>query len=163
MNNQESRILSDKGGNPSNPPSPTEPTRAEAAERMTFLPRFHLSEFLNIMKTVQDVLCWFKSLAVLKGVKQELYLAVEVANHLNSLLQLDKKYGVDLLVLKQAIAKLNSSLVMVKGKAEENVKAEMEKRKNIQKLARRRKERMVAIEEKVERIPRWVEVAASRA
>jgi len=60
---------------------------------MTFLPRFTLSEFLNI-KTVEDVLCWFKSLAALKDVKHELFLAVEIVKHLNSLLQLDKKYGV---------------------------------------------------------------------
>jgi len=164
MNHQESRILSGKRGDPSNPPIPTEPTLAEAAARMTFVPKFHRSEFLNIKDTVQDVLCWFKSLVVLKDVKHELFLAVEIVNHLNSLLQLDKKYGVNLHVLRRTIGKLSSSLVMVKAKAEENVRVAMEERKNVQKLARMRKERMAAMEEKMERIARWVEeVAASRA
>jgi len=101
---------------------------------------------------------------VLKDVKHELFLAVEIVNHLNSLLQLDKKYGVNLHVLRRTIGKLSSSLVMVKAKAEENVRVAMEERKNVQKLARMRKERMAAMEEKMERIARWVEeVAASRA
>jgi len=130
---------------------------------MTFLPRFTLSEFLNI-KTVEDVLCWFKSLAALKDVKHELFLAVEIVNHLNSLLRLDKKYGVDLPVLKKTVGKISSSLVMVKAKAEENVRVVMEKMKDIQKLARRIIERMSMVKENMERIARWVEeVAAGRA
>jgi len=169
MNNQKSRILSDKKGHASNSSDPTEPARAEAAEaaeRMTFLPRFHRSEFVIIKKTVEDVLCWFKSLVVLKHVKHELYFAVEIVKHLNSLLQLDKKYGVDLQVLKHIIGKISSSLVMVKAKAEENMRVAMEKKEDTQKLARRRrrKERMTAAREKMERIARWAEeVAASRA
>jgi len=131
---------------------------------MTFLPRFHHSEFLNTRKTVEGVICWFKSLAALKDVKHELFLAVEIVKHLNSLLQLDKKYGVDLQVLELTIGKINSSLVMVKAKAEENVRVAMEKRKDMRKLARRRKERMSAMEMKMERIARWAEeVAANRA
>ena len=53
---------------------------------------------------------------------------------------------------------------MVKAKAEENVRVAMEKRKDMRKLARRRKERMSAMEMKMERIARWAEeVAANRA
>jgi len=85
MNNQKSRILSDGGGS-SNSANSTEPARSETPGRTTFLPRFHRSEFLNIKKTVEDVLCWFKSLAGLKDVKHELFLAVEIVKHLNSLL-----------------------------------------------------------------------------
>ena len=163
MNNQESRILPDKEGNPSNPPSPTKPTRAEAAERMTPLPRLHRSEFLNTKKTVEDALCWFKSLAVLKHAKHELFLVVEVVRRLNSLLQLDKKYGVDLQVLKRTIGKISWSLVMDKAKTEENVRVAV-KKKDIHKLAGRGKERMAEVGEKMERIARWAEeVAAIRA
>ena len=165
MNNQKSRILSDRERRASNSSNPTELARTEASERMTFLPRFHRSEFLIIRKTVQDVLCWFKSLPCLKHVKHELYLAVEIVKHLNSLLQLDKKYGVDLQALKHIIGKISSSLIMVRAKAEEKVRVIMEKEKNIQKPARRRKERMTAAKENnMERIARWAEeVAASRA
>ena len=87
---------------------------------------------------------------VLKHVKHKLYFAVEKVNHLNSLLQLDEKYGVYLHALKYTIGKLSLSLVMVKAKVLENVKAAIEK-KDIQKLARRRKERMAAAKEKMER------------
>jgi len=136
MNGQKSRILSDKKGNP---PNSTEQARAEAAGRMISLPGFHRSEFLIIKETVEDVLCWFKSLVVPKHAKHELYFALEIVNHLNSLLQLDKKYGVDLLVLKYTISKLSSSFAMVKAKVVENVRVAMEE-KRTHKLARRRKE-----------------------
>ena len=71
MNNQKSRILSDKKGNLSNSPNSTEQARTEAARRIISLPGFHCSEFLIIKETVKDVLCWFKSLAVRKHAKHE--------------------------------------------------------------------------------------------
>jgi len=71
MNNQKSRILSEKKGNPSDSPN-TELARAEAAGRVMSLPRFHRSEFL-IKESVKDVLCWFKSVVIFKYVKHELY------------------------------------------------------------------------------------------
>jgi len=53
---------------------------------------------------------------------------------------------------------------MVKAKAEENVRVAMEKKRDAQKLARRRRERLAAVKDKLERVARWVEEgAASRA
>ncbi|PWW78530.1 hypothetical protein C7212DRAFT_343231 [Tuber magnatum] len=164
MNDQKSSILSERKGYRSISTKSTEPGRTQAVGGRASVPRFHRSEFLMVKKTVEGVLCWFKSLVVLKHVKHELYFVVELVNHLLSLLQLDKKYGVDLQVLKYTIGKLSAGLVMVKAKAMENVEIAMKEERDIQRQARRNEERMATVREAMERTARWVtEVAASKA
>ncbi|CUS09806.1 unnamed protein product [Tuber aestivum] len=162
MSHQEPSILSEGKGTLSLPTNSS--GRTGEVGGITTTPRFHRSEFLIVKETVENVLCWFKSLAALKNIKEELSFGVELVSHLLSLPKFDKKYGVDLQVLKYTIGELRAGLATVKARAMENVEVAIGEKRDIKRQKRRREERVAAVRETMERTARWVaEVAASGA